>query len=58
LCYAKTSYDALCGADVLLLLTEWDEFRSVDFSRIRELMRGTLVIDGRNIWDKLLVRSF
>lgn len=50
--YMKTSYDALDNVDVLLLLTEWDEFRSVDFARIAKLMRGKLVIDGRNIWDK------
>ncbi|GBF38354.1 UDP-glucose dehydrogenase family protein [Leptospira johnsonii] len=46
--YAKDAYDALEGADALLLLTEWREFREPDFSRIKKLMKGHVIFDGRN----------
>lgn len=49
--YAGTSYEALNKADALLILTEWDEFRSVDFNKMKTLMRGRLIIDGRNIYN-------
>lgn len=54
---AKTNYDALKGVDALMILTEWDEFRSPDFAKIKELMKGDLVLDGRNIYDPEVVRS-
>jgi UDPglucose 6-dehydrogenase len=42
-------YEACRGADALVIATEWSEYRSPDLERIRELMRGNLVFDGRNI---------
>ena len=45
-------YEVLENADVLFLLTEWDEFRIADFSKIKEKMKGNIIIDGRNIWGK------
>ena len=50
--FCHTNYDALKLSDALLILTEWDEFRMPNFERIKELMRGNIVIDGRNIWVK------
>lgn len=44
------AYDAVKGADALLLLTEWREYQSPEFDRIKELMRTPVVLDGRNIW--------
>ena len=44
------AYDALKGADALLLLTEWREYQYPDFERIKETMRTPVVLDGRNIW--------
>jgi UDPglucose 6-dehydrogenase len=44
------AYDAAKGADALVLVTEWREYQSPDFSRIRQLMRTPVLIDGRNIW--------
>ncbi|HNH49925.1 MAG TPA: UDP binding domain-containing protein, partial [Myxococcota bacterium] len=38
-------------ADALLLITEWNEFRSPDFSTLKSLMRRPILFDGRNIWD-------
>ncbi|MDA9129388.1 UDP-glucose/GDP-mannose dehydrogenase family protein [Candidatus Gracilibacteria bacterium] len=50
--YAETALDALKNTDALLIATEWDEFRSVSFEKIHKTMKGNLVIDGRNIFDK------
>lgn len=49
--YAKDIYDAVAGADVLLLVTEWKEFRMPSWAAVRKLMANPLVIDGRNIYE-------
>jgi UDPglucose 6-dehydrogenase len=51
------SYDAVEGADALVVITEWPEFREPDFARIRRLMRGDSVFDGRNIYDPEQMRE-
>lgn len=51
--YASRSYDALDGADALLILTEWNEFRRPDFQRVKALLREPVIFDGRNIYDPL-----
>jgi len=48
--YAAKSYDALKGADALVIVTEWHEFREPDFDRMRKLMRSPVIFDGRNIY--------
>lgn len=48
--YAKEPYGALKGASVLLVVTEWDEFRNPDWSRVVELMARPCIVDGRNIY--------
>ncbi len=50
-------YQAAEGADALLLVTEWNEFRQPDFARLRALMRGDLLLDGRNCWDAEKARA-
>ena len=55
--YAKNAYDALKNADCLALLTEWNEFRRPDFDRIKELLKTPLIFDGRNMYDKNLLKS-
>jgi len=55
--FAKDAYDALAGADALLILTEWDEFREPDFGRMKELLKQPVVIDGRNIFNPEDVRA-
>ena len=55
---AATPYDAADGADALLLLTEWREFRSPDFERLGELLRQRIVFDGRNLWEPALMQAF
>lgn len=49
--YAKNAYDACKGADCLLVVTEWNEFRDADLKRVKKLMRQPVVIDGRNLYD-------
>lgn len=49
--YAQNSYDALNNADSLILLTEWNEFRRPDFSKIKELLKTPVIFDGRNQYD-------
>ena len=49
--FAAKSYDALKGADALAIVTEWNEFREPDFSRIRKLMRTPVIFDGRNLYS-------
>jgi UDPglucose 6-dehydrogenase len=48
--FADGPYDVAAGADALLILTEWDQFRALDFERVRTAMRQPLVIDLRNIY--------
>ena len=48
--YSKDPYDLAKGCDCLVLLTEWDEFKRLDFKRLKELMRQTIIFDGRNLW--------
>ncbi len=49
--FAASAYDAATGADALLILTEWDEFAALDLSRLSELLKYPIVIDGRNLYD-------
>jgi UDPglucose 6-dehydrogenase len=48
--YSASNYDALKGADALVIVTEWNEFRRPDFARMRTLMRAPVVFDGRNLF--------
>lgn len=47
--YASDMYSALDGADVLAILTEWDDFKSLDLARASELMHGRVIVDCRNL---------
>jgi len=55
--YAKDPYDALLDADALLLVTEWPEFRVPNFEVVKKLMRGHVVFDGRNQYDRHELRA-
>ena len=55
--YAGDIYEAVKGADALLLVTEWKEFRLPAWGRIKEMMHTPLVIDGRNIYDAVELRD-
>lgn len=49
--YCANPYDAAQGSDAVVLLTDWDEFRALDLSRLRDIMRRPVLIDGRNLLD-------
>jgi UDPglucose 6-dehydrogenase len=49
--YADTNYDALGGADALVLVTEWKQYRVPDFKRMRALMKQPVILDGRNLFS-------
>lgn len=49
--FADNEYDTLKGADALLIITEWPEFRSPDFKQMGALLNNKLIFDGRNIYD-------
>lgn len=55
--YVDNSYDAVKDANALLLVTEWDEFKSLDLKKVKELMANPILIDGRNIFDPDEVRG-
>ncbi len=55
--YCSSKYDALEGADALMIVTEWKQFRLPNWSRVAELMKGRVVIDGRNIYDRKEVET-
>ena len=55
--YCRDKYSALKNADALIIVTEWKEFRSPDFSIIKESMKGDLIVDGRNIFNKKFLET-
>ena len=50
--FAENRYDALDGSDALILITEWKEFRYLDFELFEEKLNQKIIFDGRNIYDK------
>ena len=55
--YCKTDYDALKGAEALVVVTEWHEFRRPDFDKMKKLMHNYVVFDGRNLYDAAVMRE-
>ena len=49
--YCNSAYDAAAGADAVILVTEWNEFKFLNLERLRGLMRRPVLVDGRNIWQ-------
>lgn len=54
--YAETNYDALAGADALVVVTDWNEYRHPDFARVKQCLKRPVIVDGRNLYepDKML----
>ena len=50
--YAAKQYDATTGADALVIVTEWDEFRTADYAELAKRMKGSVIVDGRNILER------
>jgi UDPglucose 6-dehydrogenase len=55
--YHRVNYDALDGADALLIVTDWNEFRRPDFTRMKALLKRPLIFDGRNLYDPEVMRQ-
>ena len=55
--YVSHGYEALEGADALVIVTEWNEFREPDFARMRALMREPVIFDGRNLFTNSQMRA-
>ena len=56
--YCENKYKAIDGADALILITEWKEFRSPDFTRIKTLLNQSVIFDGRNQYDKEMLKKY
>ncbi len=58
--YAENPYDALTDADALLIITEWNEFRTPNFDKIKQGLKEPVIFDGRNVYDvdKMAERGF
>jgi UDPglucose 6-dehydrogenase len=55
--FCDSAYDALENADALLIVTEWNEFKTPDFARIKKLLKQPVIFDGRNIYDPAKIRE-
>ncbi|MDF2764303.1 MAG: rkpK, partial [Rhodospirillales bacterium] len=55
--YCGDAYEAMEGADALVVLTEWNQFRALDFDRVKRLLREPVVIDLRNVYDPIQMRE-
>ena len=53
----KDAYDAARGADVLVIATEWNEFRNLDWDRMKSALRAPVVVDLRNVYDPRHMRE-
>ena len=49
--YGTNAYEVAAGADALVVVTEWNEFKTLNFERLAGLMTRPLILDGRNLWD-------
>jgi UDPglucose 6-dehydrogenase len=55
--YCRDALDAATGADAVVLITEWNEFRALSPERLKELMHGNIICDFRNAWDPALIEQ-
>jgi UDPglucose 6-dehydrogenase len=55
--YCRDAFDAAQGADALVLITEWNEFRALSPTRLRGAMRGRVLVDLRNVYDPIAMRQ-
>jgi len=58
--YAEDAYDAIDGADAMVIITEWDQFRALDFDRVKASLASNIIVDLRNIYapDDMKKRGF
>lgn len=55
--YVKNAYEAADDADILVVVTEWNEFKQLDLAKIKKRMKSPVIVDGRNIYDPVKVKE-
>ncbi|MDD5043644.1 MAG: UDP-glucose/GDP-mannose dehydrogenase family protein [Patescibacteria group bacterium] len=55
--YFNDCYESVRGADCLVIITDWNEFKELDLNKVKDLMAGKNIVDGRNIYDPQVVRD-
>jgi len=55
--FCRDAYQAALGADCLIVATEWNEFKELDFAKLKKKMKRALIVDGRNIYDPKLIEN-
>ncbi len=55
--FCDSAYDAVKDADIMVVMTEWNEFRQLDLQKVKQLMRQAIIVDGRNIYDPESIRK-
>ena len=55
--FTSDAYEAAKNADLLIVVTEWNEFRQLDLEKVKKLMRQYIIIDGRNIYEPQKVKE-
>ncbi len=55
--YAQDAYEAARGADAVVVVTEWNEFRQLDLVRLAKELKGRVLFDGRNIYDPSRIKQ-
>ncbi|MCO5143918.1 MAG: UDP-glucose/GDP-mannose dehydrogenase family protein [Oligoflexia bacterium] len=55
--FSESAYDTCEGADALVIVTEWNEFKTPDFEKLKSLLKAPLIFDGRNIWKPSSVKE-
>lgn len=55
--YCKNSYDAATGADAVVIVTEWNQFRNMNLAKVKDAMAGDAIIDLRNIFEPEKVKA-
>ena len=56
--YAEEMYEVAKDADLLIVITDWNEFKEMDMERIRSMMKAPNLIDARNIYDKEKIAAY
>lgn len=56
--FTDTEFDAIEGADVMVIVTEWDQFRALDLGRVKKAMKGDVVVDLRNLYQPEVMERF
>lgn len=55
--FCKNAYDAAKDSDALVIATEWNEFRNLDFERLKGLLRNSVLLDLKNVYDPERIRK-